>query len=75
MNIGSRYLYRYIIFAIVEVANDALSLIWNLMSGETEKHFMGFMVVIIYLAMTSWRILEVTVLNNYFNSLKKKKQP
>ena len=25
--------------------------------------------------MAIWRILEVTILNNYFNSLKKKKKP
>ena len=70
MNNSSRYLYRYIAFCIAEFINSSISVLWDTVSYDTRFVFI-IVIAAIYLAMTTWRILEVTVLNNYFNSLKK----
>ena len=70
MNNSSRYLYRYIAFCIAEFINSSITILWDTVSNDTRFVFI-IVIAAIYLTMTTWRIVEVTVLNNYFNSLNK----
>ena len=70
MKNSSRYLYRYIAFCIAAFVNSSISVLWVTVSYDTRFVFI-IVNAAIYLAMTTMRISEVTVLNNYFNSLKK----
>ena len=70
MNNSSRYLYRYIAFCIAEFINSSTVLLWTDVSFDARIAFL-IVQMIMYFCMTTWRLLEVTVLNNYFNSLKK----
>ena len=72
MKTSSRYLYRYIAFCFAEFCTDILILMWQFVNGE-DKEIFAICMDLVYLFMATWRILEVTVLNNYFNSLKNQK--
>ena len=70
MNTESRYLYRYVVFCTAECINGILYLVCNFIN-EYQGSIIGFLIGCIYVFMGIWRILEVTVLNGYFNSLKR----
>ena len=66
---SSRYLYRYIIFALSWVCILICDIIAVFSSQEMFDVF-ALLIWLISVFATTWRILEVTVFNNYFNSLK-----
>ena len=70
MHTRSRYLYRYIVFCIGEVVNSTLYIIQYFVGGSIAAVLFVF-ISIIFLMMTAWRIIEVTILNAYFDSLTK----
>ena len=71
MNTSSRYLYRYIAFCIAEFVTSVLYIIQAFSSSDI-GNILWIILSLVYLFMATWRILEVTVLNRYFNSLKKR---
>ena len=71
MRRSSRYLYRYIIFCIANaliVISFVISLFF--FQQDEDAALFNISVSVLYLFATTWRILEITVFNNYFNSLK-----
>ena len=74
MNTGGRHLYRYIAFCIAEIFTDSLALIWQFVTNNNIKSLLAILILIVYLFMAVWRMIEVTILNQYFNSLKRRKQ-
>ena len=64
----TRYLYRYIIFCISLVICSILKVPYNLVNDEIDYILLIF-IFCIYMFLTTWRLLEITVLNEYFNSL------
>ena len=71
LNASSRYLYRYIAFVWGEFVITILILVYIFL-GE-DLYILWVIIFWIDFLMVTWRILEVTVLNRYFNSLKNKK--
>ena len=68
INTSSRYLYRYIVFCVAEFVNAPLYIAAAFISKEQISIVWVFSCCL-FLFMTTWRILEVTVLNRCFNSL------
>ena len=70
MSNKSRYLYRYIGFCSAEILTSTLYLIKNWIT-RYGANIVFTVICFIYLAMATWRIIESTFLNNYFNAFKK----
>ena len=68
INTSSRYLYRYIVFCVAEFVNAPLYIAAAFISKE-QIFIVWVFSCCLFLFMTTWRILEVTVLNRCFNSL------